>query len=144
MRLNHSNMSDLEPTFFGERLSPSLEAFLRETNPWWESQPMRPLPPLRRWLFEPTLQKLKAGLAPVTVLRGPLQVGKTTLQEQIIDHLLHSEKIDPHRDTLGLRAFVEKAVYNAPFGLLITLTDDVEVADPRIEALPLSSVLLMR
>jgi predicted AAA+ superfamily ATPase len=56
----------------------------------------------------------------------------------------YRERIDPHRDTLGLRAFLEKTVYNAPFGVLITLTDDVTVRDPRIVALPLSSVLLMR
>jgi predicted AAA+ superfamily ATPase len=52
--------------------------------------------------------------------------------------------IDAHRDTLGLRAFLEKTVYNAPFGLLVTLRDGVEVRDPRIVALPLSSLLLMR
>jgi predicted AAA+ superfamily ATPase len=52
--------------------------------------------------------------------------------------------IDGHRDTLGLRAFIEKAHYNAPFGVLITLADTVTVTDPRIVALPLSSVLLMR
>jgi len=56
----------------------------------------------------------------------------------------YRQRIDSHRDTIGLRAFVEKTVYNAPFGILITLTDDVRVADPRIVALPLSSALLMR
>ena len=40
-----------------------------------------------------TLQHLKTGLAPVTVLRGPRQVGKTTLQEHIIDHLLQQEGV---------------------------------------------------
>lgn len=58
---------------------------------------MRPLPPFRRWLFEHTLQRLKNGLAPVTVLRGPRQVGKTTLQEQVIDHLLNVEKVPARR-----------------------------------------------
>jgi predicted AAA+ superfamily ATPase len=58
---------------------------------------MRPLPPFRRWAFQPALQRLKDGLAPVTVLRGPRQVGKTTLQEQIIYHLLHAEGIEPGR-----------------------------------------------
>ncbi|RMD64421.1 DUF4143 domain-containing protein, partial [Candidatus Parcubacteria bacterium] len=53
-------------------------------------------------------------------------------------------RIDEHRDTLGLRAFLEKTVYNAPFGILVTLTDDVTVHDPRIITLPLSSLLLMR
>ncbi|MBI4641762.1 MAG: ATP-binding protein [Candidatus Tectomicrobia bacterium] len=58
---------------------------------------MRPLPPFRRWLFETTLQRLQSGLAPVTVLRGPRQVGKTTLQEQIIDYLLHQQPVSPKR-----------------------------------------------
>lgn len=87
----------LEHTLFGIRLSPELEAFLWDTNPWWQDKPMHPLPPFRRWLFESALQRLKAGLAPATVLRGPRQVGKTTLQEHIIDHLLHQEGISPKR-----------------------------------------------
>ena len=33
----------------------------------------------------------------------------------------YRQRIDPHRDTLGLRAFLEKTANNAPFGLLITL-----------------------
>lgn len=55
----------------------------------------------------------------------------------------YRQRIDPHRDTLGLRAFIEKAANNAPFGVLITL-DEAEVADPRIVAMPLSTLLLMR
>ena len=87
---------DLEPSFFGVRLPASLEAFLATTNPWWQARPLRPLPPFRRWLFEHTLQRLTSGLAPVTVLRGPRQVGKTTLQEHIIDHLLQ-HGVQPRR-----------------------------------------------
>jgi predicted AAA+ superfamily ATPase len=56
----------------------------------------------------------------------------------------YRQQIDGHRDTLGLRAFIEKTVYNAPFGVLVTLTDDVIVDDPRIVPIPLSSLLLMR
>jgi predicted AAA+ superfamily ATPase len=81
----------------GIGLAQELEAFLRDTNPWWADRPMRPLPLFRRWLFEHTLQRLSNGLAPVTVLRGPRQVGKTTLQEQLIDYLLHQEGVDPRR-----------------------------------------------
>lgn len=84
-------------TLSGMRLPPELEAFLYDTNPWWQEKPMRRLPRFRRWLFEHTLQRLKSGLAPVTVLRGPRQVGKTTLQEHIIDHLLHQEGVSPNR-----------------------------------------------
>lgn len=86
-----------EHTLFGIQLPEELEAYLWDTNPWWQQKPMRPLPPLRRWLFEPTLQRLKTGLAPVTVLRGPRQVGKTTLQEHIIQHLIKHEGINPRR-----------------------------------------------
>jgi predicted AAA+ superfamily ATPase len=52
--------------------------------------------------------------------------------------------IDPHRDTLGLRAFIEKTVNNAPFGVLVTLEDGADPRDPRTVALPLSTLLLMR
>ncbi|MPZ45703.1 MAG: AAA family ATPase [Betaproteobacteria bacterium] len=56
----------------------------------------------------------------------------------------YRRRIDPHDDTLGLRAFLEKTVYNAPFGLLVTLDDDVRVPDPRIIPISLSALLWMR
>jgi predicted AAA+ superfamily ATPase len=56
----------------------------------------------------------------------------------------YRRRIDPLADTEGLRTFLEKTVYNAPFALLITQTDEAEVADPRIVTLPLSSLLLLR
>jgi len=48
------------------------------------------------------------------------------------------------RDTVGLRSFLEKPHYNAPFGILVTLLDEVVSNDERIVPLPLSSLLLMR
>lgn len=68
----------------------------------------------------------------------------TVGQHRIPLEVKYQQRIDGHRDTLGLRAFIEKAVYNAPFGVLITLSDHVSVVDPRMLALPLSSLLLMR
>jgi predicted AAA+ superfamily ATPase len=56
----------------------------------------------------------------------------------------YRKRIDPHEDTRGLRAFLEKSVYNAPLGLLVTLTDGVTVPDPRIVTISLSSFLWMR
>ena len=53
-------------------------------------------------------------------------------------------RIDPHRDTLGLRAFLEKSHYNAPFGIIVTMHDDVEILDPRIVSVSLRSLLLLR
>lgn len=56
----------------------------------------------------------------------------------------YRRRIDAHEDTRGLRAFLEKSVYNAPFGLLVTLNDDVVVPDPRIIPISLSSLLWLR
>jgi hypothetical protein len=56
----------------------------------------------------------------------------------------YQRRIDPLADTEGLRAFIERRVNNAPFGLLVTQTDTDAVIDPRIVALPLSSLLLLR
>ncbi len=79
------------------RLPAELDSYLRSTNPWWEGKPGRVLPRFRRWAFEPLLKKLRAGLAPAVVLRGARQVGKTTLQEQVVEHLLREERVDPRR-----------------------------------------------
>jgi predicted AAA+ superfamily ATPase len=56
----------------------------------------------------------------------------------------YRQHIDPHRDTVGLRAFVEKKVYNAPFGILVTMHDGVQIPDPRIVPVSLPSLLLLR
>lgn len=79
------------------RLPPELDAYLRTTNPWWEGRPGRVLPAYRRWAFNVLLRKLKTGLAPAVVLRGARQVGKTTLQEQAIEHLQKREGVEPRR-----------------------------------------------
>lgn len=67
-----------------------------------------------------------------------------TIGEQRIPiEIKYRRRID-HRDTIGLRAFIEKAVYNAPFGVLVTLGDANATDDPRIVSMPLSSFLMMR
>ncbi len=58
---------------------------------------MRPLPTFRRWLFPTVLKRLQSGLTPIVALRGSRQVGKTTLQLQVIEHLLRVEGVDPRR-----------------------------------------------
>jgi predicted AAA+ superfamily ATPase len=52
-------------------------------------------------------------------------------------------RIDSQADTEGLRSFIEKAAYKAPFGILVT-QGDVEVDDPRIISVPLPSILMMK
>ena len=69
-------------------LTSGLEATLREDNPWWRGERVYGLPAMRRWAFESVFSGLQDGLAPVTVLRGPRQIGKTTLLNQTIQALL--------------------------------------------------------
>lgn len=76
-------------------LSRGLEADLRDANPWWRGERAANVPSMRRWAFQPILTRLKGGLSPVVVLRGPRQVGKTTLLVQII-HALLDEGVQPN------------------------------------------------
>jgi predicted AAA+ superfamily ATPase len=67
-----------------------------------------------------------------------------TIGEQRIPvEIKYKHHID-YKDTHGLRSFIDKAHYNAPFGLCITLREDVKMDDPRIVPLPLSTLLFMR
>ena len=56
----------------------------------------------------------------------------------------YQRRVDRLGDTLGLRSFLEKAVNNAPFGVLPTQDDTEEVDDPRIVSLPLATFMLLR
>ncbi len=77
-------------------LSGQMEANIRDANPWWRGGRVFLHPPMRRWAFSPVMDGLKRGMTPATVLRGPRQVGKTTLLRQAIEALL-AEGIDPTR-----------------------------------------------
>jgi hypothetical protein len=79
------------------RLRPELDALLRTTNPWWEGKPGPVLPSYKRWAFQALLRKLEQGLAPIVVLRGARQVGKTTIQEQAIQHFVKERGVHPQR-----------------------------------------------
>lgn len=56
----------------------------------------------------------------------------------------YQRRIDQHRDTAGLRSFLDQPANNAPFGVLITPDASGVVDDPRIVSLPLSTFLLLR
>ncbi|NUQ78170.1 MAG: AAA family ATPase [Polyangiaceae bacterium] len=71
--------------------------FIRRMNPWWEGKPGRVLPDFRRWAFAKAQNGLLRGVAPITVIRGPRQIGKSTIQDQIIEHLLYREGVNPKR-----------------------------------------------
>ncbi len=61
---------------------------IQRMNPWWQGQPGRALPKTRRHLVDAIHKRLRAGLAPIVVVRGPRQIGKSTAQEQVIEDLL--------------------------------------------------------
>lgn len=69
-------------------LATGLERRLRDANPWWSGESLFNVAPMRRFAFAPVLQGLEGVLAPVTVVRGPRQVGKTTLLTQVVAELL--------------------------------------------------------
>ena len=69
-------------------LAPELVDRLRTLNPWWRGEPMPPQPDMRRHLMMQVRRLLESEMAPIVVVRGPRQVGKTTAQLQIISDLL--------------------------------------------------------
>lgn len=68
----------------------------------------------------------------------------TVGEHRIPMEIKYRQRIDPNRDCLGLKAFIEKTVYKAPFGILVTMHDGVQIPDPRIIPVSLPSLLLMR
>lgn len=70
---------------------------LERQNPWWKGRAQRPTHRFRRWPFAKLRERLRRPIAAVLVLRGPRQVGKTTLLEQLIEALLHEDGVEPRR-----------------------------------------------
>ena len=68
----------------------------------------------------------------------------TVGEKRILLGVKYRRGIDPRRDSLGLRFFLEKTAYNAPFGVLVTMEDDLQIPDPRVVPISLRSLLLMR
>ncbi len=78
-------------------LARDLVLLLEKTNPWWCGDPTVAVERFRRWAFDETLERLDADVAPVVAIRGPRQVGKTTIQRQIIEYLLRIRRVGPER-----------------------------------------------
>jgi len=69
---------------------------LDRQNPWWRDQPMPVIPTFHRWPFGRLRRHLDHPIAPIDVIRGPRQIGKTTLQLQLIQSLL-TDGVAPQR-----------------------------------------------
>lgn len=83
----------------------SLRTQLREDlcqqNPWWDGKPMKVLPETQRHLVGQIERRLELKLAPIVVVRGPRQIGKTTAQMQVLKRLL--DRGIPGRQILSLQ-----------------------------------------
>jgi predicted AAA+ superfamily ATPase len=63
-------------------------AALHQMNPWWKGDAMEQLPETRRHLVNQIEKRFEYKLAPITVVRGSRQIGKTTACLQVISDLL--------------------------------------------------------
>ncbi len=61
---------------------------LRRMNPWWQGDAAPLLPPHRRHLVGQIRRRLASRLAPIVVVRGARQIGKTTSQLHLLTDLL--------------------------------------------------------
>lgn len=82
--------------FEGLRLEQGLIADIMRMNPWWKNEALPVLPQTRRHIVAQITSRMERRLAPIVVVRGPRQIGKTTAQLQIISDLLASG-ISPDR-----------------------------------------------
>ena len=78
-------------------LPAELVRFLEFQNPWWSGKPAKPTERFRRWAFAEVINRLERSLTPAVTVRGPRQVGKTTIQNQLIEELLKLRGIKPAR-----------------------------------------------
>ncbi|MDR2761435.1 MAG: AAA family ATPase, partial [Planctomycetaceae bacterium] len=92
-----------------DKLSRNQLKDLRGMNPWWKNDCLIEVPENKRQNYQILFDYLLNGL-PIVVLRGPRQVGKSTIQLQIIRDLLEQHGVSP------------KQIFRVQFDELSTLT----------------------
>ncbi|MDR2705302.1 MAG: AAA family ATPase, partial [Planctomycetaceae bacterium] len=83
---------DINPS---NTVSENLLKDLHRMNPWWKKNLPKKIPESKRQVYQVLFDNLVNGHCPIVVLRGPRQVGKTTIQSQIIRDLLGQYSISP-------------------------------------------------
>jgi len=78
-------------------LDRELVDFVDFQNPWWKAQPARQAERFKRWAFAEVVDRLRSGLAKVVVIRGSRRVGKSVIQNQLVEQLLLLERVNPAR-----------------------------------------------
>ncbi|MCK6578228.1 MAG: AAA family ATPase [Anaerolineae bacterium] len=68
----------------------------------------------------------------------------TVGEQRIPIEIKYRSRINWATDTFGLRSFIEKTAYNAPFGIMVTLNEERPMIGSNIITVPLSTLLMMR
>ncbi|MCC7294200.1 MAG: ATP-binding protein [Phycisphaerales bacterium] len=76
-------------------LDKELVEFVEFQNPWWKAQPAPEAKRFKRWAFEAVVDRLQSGLEKIVVIRGSRRVGKSVIQNQLVERLLLLEKVNP-------------------------------------------------
>ncbi|MFZ5806932.1 MAG: ATP-binding protein [Verrucomicrobiota bacterium] len=88
-------MSDVS-LFSSFSLPNNIVADIHRMNPWWQGQALPVLPSTKRHLIDQIKRRLSQRLAPIIVVRGPRQIGKTTAQLQLIEDFLRKDTPSSH------------------------------------------------
>lgn len=91
-------------------------------NPWWSGDSSQKLPYYKRHIYRTLYEKMTRGRFPIIALRGPRQIGKTTLQKQMIDELLHGKRLVKAEQILRIQ-FDEIKSLNLVSDPIITIID---------------------
>lgn len=78
-------------------LPSDLVQVVERMNPWWRGEAVATPERFRRWAFHELDRRLLSRIAPVIAIRGPRQVGKTTIQLQFIETLRLLRSVAPQR-----------------------------------------------
>jgi hypothetical protein len=76
-------------------LSKDMVEYLERTNPWWRAQHLPPAERFRRHAFYDVVKRLDSHIVPVVAIWGPRQVGKSTIQLQLVEELLLIRHVNP-------------------------------------------------
>jgi predicted AAA+ superfamily ATPase len=116
------------------RLRQELVQDLRRMNPWWEGKPMPVLPPTKRHLVEMIHKRLQFRLAPIIVVRGPRQIGKTTAQLQVLQNLLEQGVSPQHLFRVQFDELPEITTHSEPLLRLVDWFEQVILKETLNEA----------
>lgn len=72
-------------------------------NPWWEGNRQKPQPDYKRNIYPLLFNKITKNIQSIISVRGPRQVGKTTLQTQMIEDILYSKRLAKPQNILRIQ-----------------------------------------